>query len=86
MTLSSTDSTVRFGNDVADRQLQHDELEITGLIVTKLDGSAKGGILVALAQQVGLPVHAVGVGEGAEDLKPFDPREFARSLMDLSDA
>jgi len=61
-------------------------VDVTGLVVTKLDGSAKGGILVALAQQVGLPVHAVGVGEGAEDLKPFDPNEFARGLMDLDAA
>ncbi len=63
-----------------------DLVAITGLVVTKLDGSAKGGILVALAEQYGLPVHAVGVGEGADDLKPFDPHEFARSLMDLEAA
>jgi fused signal recognition particle receptor len=54
---------------------------VTGLIVTKLDGSAKGGILVALAEKFGLPVHAIGVGETADDLKPFDARDFARSLM-----
>jgi fused signal recognition particle receptor len=58
-------------------------VNITGLVVTKLDGSARGGILVALAQEFGLPVHAVGVGEGIEDLRPFDPRAFARSLMGL---
>ncbi len=56
---------------------------ITGLVVTKLDGSAKGGILVALAETYGLPVHAIGVGESAEDLKPFEATAFARSLMDL---
>ncbi len=54
---------------------------ITGLIVTKLDGSARGGIVVALAETFGMPVHAVGVGEGAEDLRPFDPQEFARGLV-----
>jgi fused signal recognition particle receptor len=58
-------------------------VEVTGLVVTKLDGSAKGGVVVALAQEFGLPVHAVGVGEKAEDLRPFDPREFARSLVGL---
>jgi fused signal recognition particle receptor len=58
-------------------------VEVSGLIVTKLDGSAKGGVVVALAEEFGLPVHAVGVGEKAEDLRPFDPREFARSLVGL---
>ena len=56
---------------------------VTGLVVTKLDGSAKGGVLVALAEQHGLPVHAVGVGEGAEDLRPFSAEHFAKSLMGL---
>ena len=56
---------------------------VTGLVVTKLDGSAKGGVLVALAEQHGLPVHAVGVGEGAEDLRPFSADHFAKSLMGL---
>ncbi len=58
-------------------------VEVSGLIVTKLDGSAKGGVVVALAETFGLPVHAVGVGEKAEDLRPFDPDEFARSLVGL---
>lgn len=58
-------------------------VEVSGLVVTKLDGSAKGGVVVALAEEFGLPVHAVGVGEKAEDLRPFDPREFARSLVGL---
>jgi len=57
---------------------------VTGLIVTKLDGSAKGGILVALADKFGLPVHAIGVGEGADDLRPFDAGDFARSLVGLA--
>ncbi|MCY3982109.1 MAG: signal recognition particle-docking protein FtsY [Alphaproteobacteria bacterium] len=60
-----------------------DMAEVTGLVVTKLDGSARGGVVVALAETVGLPVHAVGVGEGEEDLRPFTPRDFARSLMGL---
>ena len=54
---------------------------VTGLIVTKLDGSARGGIVVALAEAFGLPVHAVGVGEQAGDLRPFDAGEFARGLV-----
>ena len=60
-----------------------DMTDVTGLIVTKLDGSAKGGVLVALAERFGLPVHAVGVGEQAEDLRPFEARAFARGLMGL---
>ncbi|MBT5266532.1 MAG: signal recognition particle-docking protein FtsY [Rhodospirillaceae bacterium] len=56
---------------------------VTGLIVTKLDGSARGGVVVALAEAFGLPVHAVGVGEAIEDLRPFEARAFARSLMGL---
>ncbi len=58
-------------------------VKVNGLIVTKLDGSAKGGILVALAKRFNLPVHAIGVGETAQDLQAFDPQEFARSLMGL---
>ena len=54
---------------------------VTGLIVTKLDGSARGGIVVALAESFGLPVHAVGVGEQAADLRPFNAMDFARGLV-----
>jgi fused signal recognition particle receptor len=57
--------------------------QITGLIVTKLDGSAKGGVLVALADRFGLPIHAIGVGEGADDLQAFDAKEFASSLLNI---
>ncbi|MBV8520777.1 MAG: signal recognition particle-docking protein FtsY [Acetobacteraceae bacterium] len=56
---------------------------ITGLIVTKLDGSARGGIVVALAEEFKLPVHAVGVGEKATDLRPFDASDYARGLVGL---
>jgi fused signal recognition particle receptor len=56
---------------------------VSGLAVTKLDGSAKGGVVVALAQEFGLPVHFVGVGEKAEDLRPFAARDFARGLVGL---
>ncbi len=56
---------------------------VTGLALTKLDGSARGGVLVALAEKFALPVHAVGVGEGLDDLRPFEARDFAYSLMGL---
>ena len=58
-----------------------DMVELTGLIVTKLDGSARGGIVVALAEKFGLPIHAVGTGEQIDDLREFDPEEFARALV-----
>ena len=60
-----------------------DAVDISGLVMTKLDGTAKGGVVVALAEKFKLPVHAVGVGEGIDDLRPFDARAFARSLMGL---
>lgn len=54
---------------------------VSGLVITKLDGSAKGGILFALAQEFGLPVRFIGVGEGIEDLKPFVAKEFVQALL-----
>lgn len=60
-------------------------IDITGLVMTKLDGSARGGVVVALAERFALPVHAVGVGEGIDDLQPFDARAFARALLGLGD-
>jgi fused signal recognition particle receptor len=64
-------------------QTFRDMVSVSGLIVTKLDGTARGGVLVALADRFGLPVHAVGVGEKAEDMRPFTAAEFARGLMGL---
>ncbi|HQX27836.1 MAG TPA: signal recognition particle-docking protein FtsY, partial [Alphaproteobacteria bacterium] len=58
-------------------------VNVTGLIVTKLDGSARGGVLVGLADQFGVPVHAIGIGEQAGDMQPFSARDYARSLMGL---
>ena len=58
-------------------------VNVTGLVVTKLDGSAKGGVLVGLASAFGLPVHAIGVGETIDDLRPFAAQDFADSLMGL---
>ncbi len=54
--------------------------DVTGIVMTKLDGSAKGGILVALADKFGLPIHAIGVGEQIDDLAPFDPGDYAKAL------
>ena len=54
--------------------------DVSGLVMTKLDGTAKGGVLVALADKFGLPIHAIGVGEQIDDLAPFDPEEFAAAL------
>ncbi len=58
-------------------------VNVTGLIVTKIDGSAKGGVLVSLAQKNGLPVHAIGVGEQPDDLQTFSATDFALSLLDI---
>ena len=59
--------------------------DVSGLIITKLDGSAKGGVVIALAEAFGLPVHAVGVGEGADDLQPFEARDFANALAGVAE-
>ncbi|MEL0133626.1 MAG: signal recognition particle-docking protein FtsY [Rhodobiaceae bacterium] len=61
-----------------------DIADVSGLIVTKLDGSAKGGVVIALAEKFQLPVHAVGVGEGADDLQPFEARDFANALAGVA--
>jgi fused signal recognition particle receptor len=53
---------------------------VTGLVMTKLDGTARGGVLVAAAAQYGLPIHAIGIGEGLDDLRPFDPAQAARAI------
>ncbi|AUQ65998.1 signal recognition particle-docking protein FtsY [Phaeobacter inhibens] len=57
--------------------------DVSGLVMTKLDGTAKGGVLVALADRFGLPIHAIGVGEQIDDLAPFDPEDFAAALTGL---
>ncbi len=59
----------------------HKTAGVTGLIMTKLDGTARGGILVALAARFGIPIHAIGVGEQVDDLQPFDAEEFARAIV-----
>jgi fused signal recognition particle receptor len=70
-------------NAIQQAKVFKEMVNVSGLAVTKLDGSAKGGVVVALAQEFGLPVHFVGVGEKAADLRPFAARDFARSLVGL---
>ncbi len=79
-TLLTLDATIG-QNAVAQVKTFKDMVDLTGLIVTKLDGSARGGIVVALADQFKLPVHAVGTGEQAADLRAFDAHEFAKALV-----
>jgi fused signal recognition particle receptor len=67
-------------NAVNQVEVFRDRAGVTGLVMTKLDGTARGGILVAIAAKFGLPVHAIGVGESVEDLQPFNPGEFARAI------
>jgi len=68
-------------NGVRQAQLFSEAVQITGVALTKLDGSAKGGVALAIAHELGLPVKLVGVGEGVEDLRPFNARDFARALL-----
>jgi len=81
-TLLTLDATIG-QNAIAQVGTFKEMVELTGLIVTKLDGSARGGIVVALADRFGLPIHAVGTGEQAADLRAFDATEFARALVGL---
>jgi fused signal recognition particle receptor len=68
-------------NGLAQARVFNEALELDGLVLTKLDGTARGGIAVAVARDLGLPIVRLGVGESLEDLHPFDPREFARALV-----
>jgi fused signal recognition particle receptor len=68
-------------NGVQQARLFGEAVGVTGVALTKLDGSAKGGVAIAIAHELGLPVKLVGVGEGLDDLRPFDPRDFARALL-----
>ena len=68
-------------NGLQQARLFGESVGVTGVALTKLDGSAKGGIAVAIAYELGLPVKLIGVGEGLDDLRPFDPHDFARALV-----
>ncbi|MFN3592277.1 MAG: signal recognition particle-docking protein FtsY [Thermaurantiacus sp.] len=67
-------------NALSQIEVFQDVAGVTGLVMTKLDGTARGGVLVAAAEKFGLPIHAIGVGEQLGDLRPFDPRAYARAL------
>jgi fused signal recognition particle receptor len=81
-TLLVLDATVG-QNAVSQVELFRKAADVSGLVMTKLDGTARGGILVALAAKFGVPVHFIGVGEGVEDLEPFAARDFARAIAGL---
>lgn len=69
-------------NAIRQALMFHETIGITGAIVTKLDGTAKGGVVFAIKKEIGLPIKLIGVGEGIEDLQPFDPKDFVRALFD----
>lgn len=68
-------------NGLRQARMFKDVAGVTGVVLTKLDGTAKGGIALAIAEEVGLPIKLVSVGEGVEDLHPFDARQFAEALF-----
>jgi fused signal recognition particle receptor len=70
-------------NAHAQAEIFREMVGVTGIVMTKLDGTAKGGVLVSLAEKYGIPIHALGIGEKADDLRPFEARAFARGLVDL---
>jgi fused signal recognition particle receptor len=73
-------------NAIAQVEVFRQMAGVTGLVMTKLDGTARGGILVSLASKFALPVHFIGVGEGVDDLEPFDAADFARAIAGLERA
>jgi fused signal recognition particle receptor len=79
-TLLTIDATTG-QNGLQQARLFTQAAEVTGLVLTKLDGSAKGGIAIAIAHEMGLPIKLIGMGEGLEDLRPFDADAFARALF-----
>ena len=68
-------------NGIQQARLFKEAVDVTGVALTKLDGSAKGGVAVAIAYELGLPVKLIGVGEGLDDLRPFDPADYAKALV-----
>jgi fused signal recognition particle receptor len=69
-------------NGLRQARLFSEAVDVTGIALTKLDGTAKGGIALAIAEDIGVPVKLIGIGEGIEDLRPFDPDDFARAILD----
>ena len=84
-TLLVLDATVG-RNALAQENIFGNQIGVTGIVMTKLDGTARGGVLVPVAQASDSPIKLIGVGEGIEDLQPFNARAFARSLVGLEDA
>jgi fused signal recognition particle receptor len=80
-TLLTVDATTG-QNGLRQARLFSEAVDVSGLVLTKLDGTAKGGIALAIAHELGIPVKLIGVGEQLEDLRPFDPEEFARALVE----
>ena len=80
-TLISIDATTG-QNGLRQAQAFADATSLDGVVLTKLDGTAKGGITLAIATELGIPVKLIGVGEKLEDLRPFDPHDFAHALLD----
>ena len=68
-------------NGIQQAKLFHEAVGLTGLVLTKLDGTAKGGIVVRIYRELGVPIKLVGVGEQIEDLQPFDPKSFVDGLV-----
>ena len=79
-TLLTLDATTG-QNGLRQAKLFAEAAQVTGVVLTKLDGTARGGIALAIARELGLPVKLIGVGESVEDLRPFDPEDFARVLI-----
>jgi fused signal recognition particle receptor len=69
-------------NALSQARLFSEAVPVNGIILTKLDGTAKGGMVLAIAQELGIPVAFIGIGEGMQDLRPFDPKQFVESLME----
>ena len=69
-------------NAINQAKLFGEAVGVTGIVLTKLDGSAKGGIVIAIKQALDIPVKLIGIGEGLEDLRPFSPAEFVDALFD----
>jgi fused signal recognition particle receptor len=79
-TLLTVDATTG-QNGLRQARLFSEAVGVDGLVLTKLDGTAKGGIALAIASELGIPVKLIGVGEQLEDLRPFEPMEYARALV-----
>ena len=69
-------------NAISQAEMFNAALGVTGIILTKLDGTAKGGIVVGISNQLGIPIKYIGIGEKLEDLRPFNPTEFVRAIFD----